>query len=81
MTAKRDYYEVLGVGKEADTAAIKKAFKKAALKFHPDRNPDNPEAEEKFKELGYVLPLLQLVITLSNTHHGTENGCYIHQDI
>jgi len=48
--SKRDYYEVLGVAKDANDAAIKKAFKRLAMKHHPDRNKDNPEAEEKFKE-------------------------------
>ncbi|MCQ2249048.1 MAG: molecular chaperone DnaJ [Treponema sp.] len=50
MASKRDYYEVLGVDKSADKETIKKAYRKLALKYHPDRNPDNKEAEEKFKE-------------------------------
>lgn len=50
--AKRDYYEVLGVDRGADADEIKKAYRKLALKYHPDKNPGDKEAEEKFKELG-----------------------------
>ena len=45
--AKRDYYEVLGVTKSADADTIKKAYRKVAMQYHPDRNPDNKEAEDK----------------------------------
>jgi len=48
--SKRDYYEVLGVGKDTDDKDIKKAYRRVAMKFHPDRNPDDPDADEKFKE-------------------------------
>ena len=50
--AKRDYYEVLGISKGASADEIKKTYRKLAVKYHPDKNPDNKEAEEKFKEIG-----------------------------
>ncbi|MBO5824182.1 MAG: molecular chaperone DnaJ [Prevotella sp.] len=56
--AKRDYYEVLGVSKDASEDEIKKAYRKIAIKYHPDRNPDNKEAEEKFKEAAEAYDVL-----------------------
>ena len=56
--AKRDYYEVLGVDRNAEGEEIKKAYRKLALKFHPDRNPNDKSAEEKFKELGEAYEIL-----------------------
>ena len=50
MGNKRDYYEVLGVDRTADAAALKKAYRKLAKKYHPDTNAGNKEAEQKFKE-------------------------------
>lgn len=56
--AKRDYYQVLGLSKEASDAEIKSAYRKLALKYHPDRNPDDKEAEEKFKEASEAYEVL-----------------------
>ena len=56
--AKRDYYDVLGISKSADNKEIKKAYRKIAIKFHPDKNPGNKEAEEKFKEAAEAYEVL-----------------------
>jgi molecular chaperone DnaJ len=56
--AKRDFYEVLGITKGADDAEIKKAYRKMAIKYHPDKNPDDPSAEDKFKEAAEAYEVL-----------------------
>ena len=58
MSEKRDYYQILGVEKNADKDTIKKAYRKLAMQFHPDRNPDNKEAEAKFKEASVAAEVL-----------------------
>jgi len=56
--AKRDYYEILGVSKNTDETELKKAYRKMAVKYHPDKNPDDKEAEEKFKEAAEAYDVL-----------------------
>ncbi len=58
MAEKRDYYEVLGVAKNATADEIKKAYRKLAIKYHPDKNPGDKEAEEKFKEAAEAYDVL-----------------------
>ena len=58
MADKRDYYEVLGIGKDADDASIKKAYRSLAKKYHPDMNPGDAEAEKKFKEINEAYAVL-----------------------
>ena len=56
--SKRDYYEVLGVSRDASEAELKKAYRRVAMKHHPDRNPDNKESEELFKEANEAFEVL-----------------------
>jgi molecular chaperone DnaJ len=59
MTTKRDYYEILGVDRDTDDGSIKKKYRKLAMQYHPDKNPGNPEAEEKFKEAAEAYDVLR----------------------
>ena len=56
---RRDYYEVLGVSRDSDPEKIKRAYRKLALKYHPDRNPGDKEAEENFKEAAEAYEVLR----------------------
>ena len=55
---KKDYYEILGISRNATSDEVKKAYRQMALKFHPDKNPDNKEAEDKFKEAAEAYSVL-----------------------
>ena len=72
---KRDYYEVLGVAKTATADEIKSAYRKLAMKYHPDRNPDNPEAKEKFTEVSEAYEVL------SNTEKRQRYDQFGHQGV
>ena len=75
MAEKRDYYEVLGVSKSASAEEIKSAYRKLAMKWHPDRNPDNPEAKEKFQEASEAYEVL------SNPEKRQRYDQYGHQGV
>jgi len=73
MAAKRDYYEVLGIARSASADEIKKAYRKLAIQYHPDKNPDNPAAEDKFKEAAEAYEIL------SNAEKKQKYDQYGHQ--
>ncbi len=75
MAEKRDYYEVLGVERSATADQIKSAYRKLAMKYHPDRNPDNPEAKEKFSEISEAYEVL------SNTEKRQRYDQFGHQGV
>ena len=56
--AQKDYYQILGVDRNASADAIKKAYRKLAMKFHPDHNPENPDAEARFKQIQQAYEIL-----------------------
>ena len=62
MAAKRDYYEVLGVSRNADAGTIKKAYRKLAKKYHPDTNPGDKQAEKSFEEVTEAYTILSIVV-------------------
>lgn len=75
QVAKRDYYEILGIERNASEAEIKKAYRKMALQFHPDKNPGNKEAEDKFKEAAEAYEVL------SNTEKRQKYDQYGHEGL
>ncbi|QMU27582.1 molecular chaperone DnaJ [Adhaeribacter radiodurans] len=83
--AKRDYYEVLGVSKSASADEIKKAYRKIAIKYHPDKNPDDPSAEDKFKEAAEAYEVLSDQDKRGRYdqfgHQGVNGGGYGHMNM
>lgn len=81
--SKRDYYDILGVQKGADQEEIKKAYRKLAIKYHPDKNPDNKEAEDKFKEAAEAYEVLSSTEKRKKYdqygHSGMQGGTDYHQ--
>ena len=77
--SKKDYYDVLGVGRSATKDELKKAYRKLAMKYHPDRNPDDSKAAEKFKELSEAYEILsddQKRQTYDNFGHDGVNSSF-----
>ena len=85
MADKRDYYEILGVTKNATEDEIKKAYRKLAIKYHPDKNPGDKEAEEKFKEAAEAYSVLSDSEKRSRYdqfgHSGVDNSGFSASDI
>ncbi len=84
MSSQRDYYEILGIPRDADADAIKKAYRKLAIQFHPDKNPGNSEAEEKFKEAAGAYEILsdaQKRAQYDRFGHAAFSGGRGHQDV
>ena len=81
MAAKRDYYDVLGISRNADAAAIKKAYRKLAKKYHPDTNQGNADAEKKFKEVTEAYDVLISLVNFSTTEAALEDRILGPEDI
>ena len=82
--SKRDYYEVLGVQKNASDDEIKKAYRKLAMEYHPDRNPDDKVAEDKFKEAAEAYEILsnqEKRAQYDRFGHAGINNQYSNEDI
>ena len=81
--SKQDYYEILGVSKTASNDEVKSAYRKLAMQHHPDRNPDNKESEEKFKEATEAYEVLSDANKRSRYdqfgHQGIRGGQDFHQ--
>ena len=77
--ASHDFYELLGVSTDASDSEIKKAYRKLAMKYHPDKNPDNEEAEKKFKEVSQAYAVLSDAEKRANyDRYGTADLSLIH---
>ena len=77
----RDYYNILGVGRSASTNQIKKAYRRLAKEMHPDRNPDDPSANERFQDLGMIstkfLTITFLKLSTFTKHQKWEVSCIL----
>ena len=71
----RDFYDILGVGRGASTRDIKKAYRKLAMKFHPDKNPDDPDAQEKFHDINAAYEVLHRYSTCVQIYYIIVDRC------